>query len=84
MAGCVDGPSVTRTVTCKHRSVGGPREARISGKRSVPARLGPRVTAFSSVRQMLGNDVQYPWEPLAVTVHATHNVDVLSLYLDTV
>jgi formylglycine-generating enzyme required for sulfatase activity len=32
---------------------------------------------------MPGNDVQYPSEPLAVTVHATHNVDLPSLYFDT-
>jgi len=34
-------------------------------------------------RPNLGNDVQFPWETIAVTEHATHAVDVPSLYWDT-
>lgn len=34
-------------------------------------------------RQNLGNDVQFSWETIAVTEHATHAVDVPNLYWDT-
>jgi iron(II)-dependent oxidoreductase len=33
-------------------------------------------------RTVPGNDVQFPWETLAGTVHTTHRVDVPNLYVD--
>ena len=33
-------------------------------------------------RTVKGNDVQYPWEPLAITIHAPHPVDIPNLFVD--